>query len=70
MATLEKRITELEAKAASTEHRVRLYFCNEGEDETQARLNAGIPPDYKGNTVCVVFVPSPNALKEQPNGND
>jgi hypothetical protein len=70
MATLEKRISDLEAQAASTDSRVRLYFCNEGEDAVQASLNAGIPPDYKGSTVCVVFVASPNTLKEQPNGND
>jgi hypothetical protein len=71
MATnLEKRITDLETKAASTDHRVRLYFRDEEEDDEQARLNAGIPPDYKGSTICAVFVSSPNALKEQPNGND
>jgi hypothetical protein len=64
VATLEKRITDLEAKAASTEKSVRVYFCNEGEDEAQARLGAGIPPDYPGKVVCVQFVESPNALKE------
>lgn len=64
MATLEKRITDLEAQAASTDHRVMLYFCNEGEDEAQARLDAGIPPDYAGKVICLQFIESPNALKE------
>jgi hypothetical protein len=64
MATLEKRITDLEAKCSSTEDRVRIYLCDEGEDQAQARLKAGIAPDYNGKTVCVQFVSSPNTLKE------
>ena len=64
MATVEKRIADLEAQAASTEHSVRMYFCDEGEDEAQARIKAGIPVDYAGKVVCVQFVSSPNALKE------
>jgi hypothetical protein len=64
VATLEKRITDLEAQAASTDHRVRMYFCNEGEDDEQARLEAGIQPGYAGKVVCVQFVSSPNELKE------
>lgn len=64
MATLEKRITDLEAKAASTDHSVKVYYCNEGEDAAQARAKAGIPLDYAGKVVCVQFVASPNALKE------
>ena len=64
MATLEKRITDMEAKCASTAHRVRIYLCGEGEDKAQARLKAGIAPDCDGKTVCVQFVSSPNALKE------
>nr|WP_326527945.1 hypothetical protein [Rhodoferax sp.] len=64
MATLEKRITDLEAKCASPEDRVRIYLCDEGEDQAQARLKAGIAPDYNGKTVCVQFVSPPNALKE------
>lgn len=64
MATLDKRITDLEAQAASTEQSVRLYFCNEGEDAARARLEAGIPLDYAGKVVCVQFIESPNALKE------
>lgn len=64
MATLEKRITDLEAKAASTDHSVKMYFCDEGEDAAQARAKAGITPDYAGKVVCVQFVASPNALKE------
>jgi len=68
MATnLEKRIADLEAQAASTDHRVRLYLCNEGEDAAQARLKAGIAPDYQGKTVCVRFVSSP--FQENTNGN-
>ena len=64
MANLEKRIADLEAKTINTEHRVRIYLCNEGEDAAPARLKAGIAPDYNGRTVCVQFVSSPNALKE------
>ncbi len=64
MATLEKRITDLEAKCSSTAHRVRIYLCDEGEDKALARLKSGIAPDYNGKTVCVQFVSSPNALKE------
>lgn len=68
MATLEKRIADLEAKTVSTD-RARLYLCNGGEDKAQARAKAGIPPDYAGKVVCVQFV-EPGALKEQSNGND
>lgn len=64
MATIEKRITDLESQAANTDHCVKMYFCNEGEDEAQARLEAGIPLDYAGKVVCVQFIESPNALKE------
>jgi hypothetical protein len=70
MATLEKRVTDLEAKCSDTDHRVRIYLCDEGEDKAQARLMAGIAPDYNGKTVCVQFVSPPNALKESRNGND
>ncbi len=69
MATLEKRLDDLEAKAASTEHRVRVYYLNEGENDAEARLKAGIPVDYVGRVMCLVFVDSPNALKETPYGN-
>ncbi len=68
MATLEKRITDLEAKTASTDHCVRMYLCGEAEDEAQARLKAGIAPDYQGKTVRVQFVSSP--FQENTNGND
>jgi hypothetical protein len=60
----------LEAKCSSTDHRVRIYLYDEGADMAQARLKAGIAPDYKGKTVCVQFVSSPNALKESHDGND
>jgi len=56
MVNLEKRISDLEAKTASTDHCVRTYFCNEDENAAQARLKAGIAPDYQGKTVCVRFV--------------
>lgn len=69
MATLEKRLDDLEAKAASTEHRVMVYFLNQGDDEAEARLKAGIPLDYAGKTIAVEFVDSPNALKEPHHGN-
>jgi len=65
MATnLEKRIADLEAQAVSTDHSVKMYLCYEGEDAAQARLKAGIAPDYPGKTVCVQFVSSP--LKDTP----
>lgn len=68
MGTLEKRITDLEAKVASTDHSVRVFFCNEGEDAAQARAKAGITPDYAGKVVCVQFVePAP---KENHHGLD
>ena len=63
MANLEKRISDLEAKAVSTDHRVRMYLCDEGEDKKQARLKAGIAAEYAGKVVCVQFLSSPNALK-------
>jgi hypothetical protein len=62
MQNLEKRITDLEAKAASTDHRTRVYLCDEGGDVAQARANAGIAPDYQGKTIRVQFV-EPNASK-------
>ncbi len=62
MPTLEKRITDLEAKTASTDHKVKMYLCNDGEDATQARAKAGIPPDYAGKVVCVRFVEPPETL--------
>lgn len=64
MATIEKRIVELEARATSTGNRIKIFFCNEGEDEAAARLEAGIPPEHAGKVVCVQFVSSPNVLKE------
>jgi hypothetical protein len=42
MATLEKRITDLESKTINTEHRVRIYLCDEGEDQAQARLKLAL----------------------------
>jgi hypothetical protein len=69
MATLEKRIVELEAQAVNTDQCVRIFFRNEGDDEALARLNAGIPTDYLGKVMCVQFVESPNALKEQPHAD-
>jgi len=70
MGNLEKRLTDLEAKAASTDHSVKVYYCNEGEDAAQARANAGIPPGYAGKVVCVQFVEPPSTLKENHHGND
>lgn len=64
MVKIEKRLADLEAQAASTDHCVRLFFCDEGEDEVQARLKAGIPLDYAGKVVCVLFIESPNALND------
>lgn len=64
MGNLESRLQRLEAKCSSTDRRVRIYLCGEGEDKAQARLKAGIAPDYNGRTVCVQFVSSPNVFKE------
>jgi hypothetical protein len=69
MAALDKRIRDLEAQTVSTDHCVKVFFCNEGDDEALARLKAGIPLDYAGNVVCVRYVESPNALKELGYGN-
>ena len=70
MATLEKRLVDLEAQAASPEYRVKMYFLNEGENDAEARLKADIPLDYAGRVVCLHFVSSPNELKETHHGND
>jgi len=67
VATLEKRISDLEAKTVSTDHSVKMYLCYEGEDAAQARLKAGIAPDYQGKTVCVRFV---SPFQENTHGND
>jgi hypothetical protein len=37
MAALSRRISDLEAQAASTEHRVRVYFRDEGEVQMKHR---------------------------------
>jgi hypothetical protein len=64
MAALEKRILDLEAQTASTDKRVKVIFCNEGEEQAQARARAGIPPDFAGKVVCVEFVEAPKVVKE------
>lgn len=69
VATLEKRLVDLESQATNIDHCVRIFFCNAGDDEAQARLEAGIPPDYPGKIVCVQFIESPNVLKEPHHGN-
>jgi len=56
-------------QAASTDHCVRMFFCDEDEDAAQKRLDAGIPLDYAGKVVCVQFVSSPNAIRSNGNGN-
>ncbi len=70
MGNLEKRLTDLEAKAASTDHTVKMYLCNAGEDALQARSKAGIPPGYAGKVVCVQFIEPASALKENHHGLD
>lgn len=65
MATIESRLARLEAKYSDTDHRVRIYLCDEGEDQAQARLKAGIAPDYNGKTVCVQFVSPPNQCQTE-----
>lgn len=69
MATLEKRITDLEAQAPGNEHRVRMYFCYDGENEAEARLSAGISLNYAGKVVCVKFIESLSALKVLSHGS-
>ena len=61
MAAIEKRIVDLEAQSASTDKRVKVFFCNEGEEQAHARAQAGIPPDYAGKVVCVEFVEAPTS---------
>ncbi len=63
MAALEKRIVDLEAQTASTDKRVKVFFCNEGEEQAHARARAGMAPDYAGKVVCVEFVQAPNGVK-------
>ena len=70
MAALEKRIVDLEAQATSTDKRVKVFFCNEGESQAHARARAGIPLEYAGKVVCVEFVEAPTAVKEQQRGNE
>lgn len=70
MGNLEKRLTDLEAKAASTDHSVKMFLCNDGQNKAQARAIAGIPPDYAGKVVCIQFVEPPSTLKEIHHGND
>lgn len=70
MAALEKRISDLEAQTASTDKRVKVFFCNVGEEQAHARVRAGIPPDFSGKVVGVEFVDAPNALKEAQNDKE
>ena len=64
MAALEKRILYLEAQTASTDKCVKVFFCNDGEEQAHARSRAGITPDFAGKVVCVEFVGAHNAVKE------
>ena len=68
MATIEKRLDDLEAQAASASHCVRVYFINQGDDAAEARLKAGIPLDYAGKLVCVEFVESRHPSDEGHHG--
>jgi len=38
--------------------------------KVRAAIAERIPLDYPGHVICLEFVAAPNALKEQPNGND
>lgn len=62
MATLEKRITELESRA-STEQRVLVQLPK--DDGTYEAA----PDGFQGRVLKVVFVDSPNALKERPHAD-
>jgi len=66
MATLEKRVSDLEAKVAGKEESLKLVFCKEGQTNAQARLEAGISADYQGRVICVQFV---EANKGDGHGN-
>jgi hypothetical protein len=68
MATLEKRLNDLEAQAVTADHCVKIFICNQGEDAAQARHKAGIPAIYPGKVMCVQFVESPNSVKEPHHG--
>jgi len=66
MPTLEKRVSDLEAKVAGKEESLKLLFCQEGQSVEQARLEAGIHADYRGRVICVQFV---EANKGDGHGN-
>jgi len=56
MATIERRITDLEAKTACVEENVKVVFCEDGQTAAQARRAAGVPKGYRGKVICVQFV--------------
>jgi hypothetical protein len=56
MATLEKRISDLEAHIKPDEKPFRMLFLKDGQTSEQVLLEAGIPVDYAGWVVCVAFV--------------
>lgn len=65
MATLEKRVIDLEVKTLTDTYTgPKLYFFNDGEDAKEARLKAGIPADYKGKVIGIRFVESPHVNGE------
>ena len=62
MATLEKRIAELESRT-NTDNRVLVQLPNDdGAYED-------VPDGFQGRVFKVVFVDSPNASKEQPHAD-
>lgn len=62
MATLDKRITALESRT-DTDSRVLAQLPK--DDGTYEPVPAG----FQGRVLKVVFVDSPNALKEQPHAD-
>lgn len=63
MATLEKRITELESRVAN-EHRVLMQMPK--DDGTYEP----VPDGFQGTVRQVQFIDSPNALKERTHADN
>ncbi len=61
MATLEKRISDLEAHIKPHEKPFRMLILKDGQTSEQAQLEAGVPADFAGWVVCVAFVVAQHA---------
>jgi hypothetical protein len=65
MATIETRLKNLETQLATENQSLKVVFLKDGQTIEQARLDAGIPPDYDKQVLCVSFV-SPQSAPSQP----